>query len=325
MSDVVIGVDLGGTNVKTAAVSRDGVMLFKESRPTEADAGPERVMQVMNDAVDAVIKGAGIDRKNVLACGFGAPGPMNWQTGVVFSPPNLPGWHNVPLAEEMQKRTGVKCYVDNDANCACFGEFWGGAGRGVETMCVLTLGTGVGGGIVVFGELLRGIDGTAAEIGHLQVMRDGRKCGCGAHGCLESYASVTGMVRTAVEAIESGRKTVLMDMCGGDVERLTGQMISEAREAGDEVAKWVTNETGIWIGIGIASLINLLNPEKVVLCGGMIAAGESLFRPIRETATSIAFEVPAKRAQIVAAGLGSDSGVIGAAGCALSRFEKESR
>jgi glucokinase len=324
MSDVVIGIDLGGTNVKTAAVTREGKILFHDHRDTHADGGPDVVMRNMAESAEACIKGAGVSKKEVLACGVGAPGPMNWQTGIVYSPPNLPGWHNVRLADEMQKRLGVKCYVDNDANCACYGEFWSGAGRGFETICLLTLGTGVGGGIVVFGQLLRGIDGTAAEIGHLQVMRNGRKCGCGAHGCLEQYASVSGMVKTAVEAIESGRKTILMDMCGGDIERLNGKMISDAMAKGDEVAQWTMNETGTWLGLGIASLINLLNPERVILAGGMIAAGEALFKPIRDTAMKTAFEVPAKRAQIVPAGLGADSGVIGAAGCALYRVGLES-
>lgn len=318
---VIIGVDLGGTNVKTAAVTRDATLLFHDSRPTGADNGPDGVMSVMQQSVEAVIKGAGLSRTDVLAAGIGAPGPMNWQTGVVYSPPNLPGWQDVPLADEMSARLGVRTFVDNDANCACFGEFWCGAGQGVDTMCLLTLGTGVGGGIVVFGQLLRGIDGTAAEIGHLQVMRDGRLCGCGAKGCLEQYASVSGMLRTAAEGMQAGQQTMLTAMCKGDPDALTGKMISDAMAQGDAFAAWVMRETGTWIGLGVASLINLLNPERIVLAGGMIAAGEALFAPIREVAAATAFDVPARRAKIVAAGLGANSGVIGAAGCALQRAE----
>jgi len=321
VSELIIGVDLGGTNVKTALVSRDKKVLGKDSRPTRAEEGPEAVMTCMAESVEAVIAQTGARRDDVLAAGIGAPGPMNWQTGVVYSPPNLPGWKNVPLADEMTKRLGFPVYVDNDANVACYGEYWLGAGQGAENMCLLTLGTGVGGGIVVFGQLLRGIDGTAAEIGHLKVMRGGRACGCGATGCLEAYGSVTGMVRTAVEGIESGRKTILTDWCKGDLKAITGKMISDGIEQGDEFCRWVMNETGVWLGIGISSLINLLNPEKVILCGGMIAAGDVLFDPIRKTARELTFEVPANRAQILAAGLGADSGVIGSAGCALARFE----
>ena len=322
MSEVIIGVDLGGTNVKTALVSKDKQVLGKDARPTPEESTPEAVMAVMVESVDAVLDSAGLGRDAVVAAGFGAPGPMNWQTGVVYEPPSLKGWKNVPLAAEMNKRLGVPCFVDNDANVACYGEYWLGAGQGVDSMVLLTLGTGVGGGIVVSGQLLRGIDGTAAEIGHLKVQRNGRLCGCGGHGCLEAYGSVTGMVRTAVEGIEAGRETILTEICGGDLNDLTGKMVSDAVEQGDEFARWVMEETGAWLGLGIASLVNLLNPEKVVLCGGMIAAGDVLFDPIRRTVKAETFEVPGNRAEIVPAGLGADSGVLGAAGCALARYEE---
>lgn len=323
MKEVIIGVDLGGTNVKTAMVSRDKKILARESRPTNAEGGPEAVMKVMEQGIQELLASSGLRMPDVLAVGFGAPGPMNWQTGIVYSPPNLPGWKNVPLADAMHRRLGVPCYVDNDANVACYGEYWLGAGQGTESMAVLTLGTGVGGGIVVFGELLRGIDGTAAELGHLKVQRDGRLCGCGSRGCLEAYASVTGMVRTAIEGLEQGKESRLKSLGGGDFKKITGKMISDAAQQGDAFAQWVFRETAIWLGLGIASIVNLQNPEKVVLCGGMIAAGDLLFAPVRETVMANAFEVPAKRCQIVPAGLGADSGVIGCAGCALARYENE--
>jgi glucokinase len=322
MSKVIIGVDLGGTFVKTAIVSTDRKVLAKDSRPTGAEAGPQHVMEVMASAVRDLLKQSALTTADVIAAGFGAPGPMNWQTGVVFSPPNLAGWHDVPLAAEMSKLLGgVPCFVDNDANCACYGEYWLGAGHGTESMAVLTLGTGVGGGVVVFGKLLRGIDGTAAELGHLKVQRNGRRCGCGGTGCLEAYASVSGMVRTASDALETGRKSMLTELCGEDGSNITGKMIFEAAQAGDEVARWVFEETATWLGLGIASIVHYQNPEKVVLCGGMIAAGDLLFGPVRRTVKENTFEVPGRRCEIVPAGLGSDSGVLGAAGCALARAE----
>lgn len=322
MSEVIIGVDLGGTNVKTAIVSTEKEVLAKDSRPTHAERGPEAVMDVMEQAVRELTASAGIDLAQVLAVGFGAPGPMNWQTGVIYSPPNLPGWKNVPLGDAMARRLGVPCFIDNDANVAAYGEYWMGAGQGTESMVVLTLGTGVGGGVVVFGQLLRGIDGTAAELGHLKVQRDGRRCGCGQHGCLEAYASVSGMVRTAVEGLEAGRPSVLDEMCGGDGEQITGKMISDAAQAGDALAFWVFEETATWLGMGIGSIINYQNPERVVLCGGMIAAGDILFGPVRRAAAANCFEVPGKRCEIVPAGLGADSGVLGCAGCALARYQE---
>lgn len=323
MSEIVIGVDLGGTNVKAALVSRDKKVIAKDSRPTNADGGPDAVMQVVQDTLEDLLKNNGINKEQVLAVGIGAPGPMNWQTGVVFSPPNLPGWHNVSLADYMQKRLDMPCFVDNDANVACYGEFWMGAGVGTESMAVLTLGTGVGGGVVTFGKLLRGIDGTAAELGHMKVQRDGRICGCGAKGCLETYASVSGLARTAIDGIQSGKTSTLTERCNGDLESIDGKMIFDAAEEGDEFAKWVFEETATWIGLGISSIINYQNPEKLVLCGGMIAAGDLLFEPVRRVAKANSFEVPGKRCEIVPAALGNDAGVLGCAGCALERLENQ--
>ncbi len=322
MSKVIIGVDLGGTNVKTAIVSEDKKIIAKSSRPTPDADGPVVVMDFMAQCVSDLMRANHLDRSSVLAAGFGAPGPMNWKTGIVYDPPNLKGWKNVPLADEMQQRLQVPCYVDNDANVACYGEYWLGAGQGAESIVVFTLGTGVGGGIVVFGKLLRGIDGTAAELGHITVQRDGRLCGCKARGCLEAYASVTGMIRTAREGWETV-KTSLKKTCGGDPEKLTGELIYEAAAGGDTFARHVFQETAIWLGLGAASMVNILNPERIILCGGMINAGDMLFDTVRETVKANAFEVPVARCEILPAGLGSDSGVIGCAGCALTRYQEE--
>ena len=322
MSKIIIGVDLGGTNIKTAIVDQDKRIIAKSSRPTEDDSGPEAVMNLMTQSICELLRDNNLDMSQVLAAGFGAPGPMNWQTGIVFSPPNLKGWKDVPLAAEMQRRLQVPCYVDNDANVACYGEYWLGAGQGAESIVVFTLGTGVGGGIVVFGKLLRGIDGTAAELGHITVQRDGRLCGCGARGCLEAYASVTGMKRTAVESWDK-ETTSLKTLCGCDPEKLTGKMIYNAAVGGDAFARQVFHETAVWLGLGAASMVNALNPERIILCGGMSNAGELLFATVRETVMLNAFEVPAKRCEILPAGLGEDSGVIGCAGCALTRYQEE--
>ena len=322
MSNYIVGVDLGGTNVKTAIVTEAKELVAKDSRPTNADAGPVIVMDLMATTVKELAAQNHIALSDILAVGMGIPGPMNWQTGVVFSPPNLPGWHNVPVAEEMKTRLGVPCYVDNDANVACYGEYWMGAGQGASNIVVFTLGTGVGGGIVVFNQLLRGIDGTAAELGHLKIQRDGRLCGCGSRGCLEAYASVTGMVRTAKKGWDTA-ETTLKEMCGNDPENLTGKMINKAAVAGDAYAARVFKETATWLGLGAASMVNALNPERIILCGGMINAGDMLFDTVRETVRQNAFEVPAKRCEILPAGLGEDSGVLGCAGCALARYQEE--
>ena len=195
-------------------------------------------------------------------------------------------------------------------------------GRVLQALLCLPVGTGVGGGIVVFNQLLRGIDGTAAELGHIKVQRDGRLCGCGSKGCLEAYASVTGMVRTAKEGWDTA-ETALKEMCDNDPEKLTGKMINKAVLAGDAYAAHVFEETAIWLGLGAASMVNALNPERIVLCGGMINAGDMLFDTVRKTVMENAFEVPAKRCEILPAGLGEDAGVLGCAGCALARYQEE--
>ncbi|MCL4216933.1 MAG: ROK family glucokinase [Candidatus Hydrogenedentes bacterium] len=314
------GIDLGGTNVKTALCDADGKVISKDSRPTDAELGLDAVVARMAEGFNQVVEDAGLNKADVLAAGIGAPGPMNWQTGVVFAPPNLPGWKDVPLAGIMTERLGIPVFVDNDANVACYGEFCAGAGRDVDSLVLLTLGTGIGGGIVVLGQLLRGPDGTAAEVGHLCVMRDGRQCNCGARGCLEAYASVTGMQKIAAEGINEGKTTLLTQLSGGDLDKIDGAMINEAALKGDAFAAEIMCETGRWLGTGIGSLINLLNPEMVVLAGGMAAAGDILLEPLRETALAQSFDVPGKRAEVVLAHLWPDSGVIGAAGVARDRF-----
>ena len=322
MSKAVLGIDLGGTGVKTALVSEDKVILAQETRPTEGHKGLDVVLNNMVGSAETVIAQSGIAREDIIGAGIGAPGPTNWQEGIVYSPPNLVGWKDVPLAALMAQRLGFPCFVENDANAACYGEFWMGAGQGSTNMCVLTLGTGVGGGIVTHGKLLRGIDGTAGEIGHLKVARDGRSCGCGSTGCLESYGSVSGLVRTAREGLDTGINSTLNEACGFDPSTLTGKMVSDAALAGDEFANTVLDETATWLGIGISSLINIFNPEKIILCGGMAAAGERLIRPIRDIAKKSSFPVPAARVEIVAGALGNDSGVLGCAGVALERVRE---
>ena len=321
MTQAVIGIDLGGTAIKSAVVSADKEIIAQESRPTEADKGLQAVLDNMHDAYKALSR----ENVEIVAAGIGAPGPLNHKTGIVFSPPNLPGWKDVPLADEMQQRLGSPCFIDNDGNLATYGEYWMGAGQVANTLCALTLGTGVGGGIIVNGELHRGIDGTAGEVGHIKVMRDGRTCGCGAQGCLEAYASVSGMVKTAQEGLKQGAKSALLEEAGGDLRKITGQPISELAQQGDAFCQEVLTETATWLGIGISSLINLFNPEKIVLCGGMIAAGDQLLNPIRETALSQSFPVPANRCEIVTAQLGNDAGLLGAAGAAWGRYEDSVR
>jgi len=320
---MVVGVDLGGTNLVTGAVTQSGEVVSRVKVPTLASEGPDAVIGRIVGAVEGVIEDSGADKGDVMAVGCGVPGPLNWQTGIVFTPPNLPGWTNVPLAPILADRLGITTYIENDANSAGYGESWAGAGRKVDDLIALTLGTGIGGAIILGNKLWRGIDGTAGEIGHMIIQIDGRPCNCGSRGCFEQYGSATGIAITAREMIEAGRDTTLTEMADGDLDRLTSKDVYDAYQAGDKLAGEVLAETGRLLGIGLATLANLLNPEMFVICGGVIAAGDVLFDPIRRTMRELAFKEPGERAQVVPAELGDDAGLIGAAGVALQRVSTE--
>jgi len=317
MDKLLVGIDLGGTNVKGAVVTQDGKILHRRRCETRADEGKEAVIGRIAGLAEELAGDAGLVTSDLLAVGVGAPGPLSTKTGTIIEAPNLPGWVNVPLRKLLQERLGVRVFVENDANAAAWGEKWAGAGRAVDSLICLTLGTGIGGGIVIDGKLLHGIDDTAAEIGHMTIIPDGPRCGCGNYGCLEALASATATARRAREAIQAGGKSTLQEMCAGDLSKITAAMVDEAAAGGDKLASEVMRGTALYLGIAIASLTNVLNPEMAVLSGGMIAAGERLFGPIRETVKKRAFKTPARRIKIVPAERGDDAGVLGAAGIAL--------
>jgi len=318
---MLIGVDLGGTNLKAGAVTQQGQVISRVEVPTHAEEGPDAVIGRIVGAIEQAIEESGCSKNDVMAVGCGTPGPLNWKTGVVFTPPNLPGWKDVPLAQMLTDRLGITSFIENDANSAAYGENWTGAGREVKDLVALTLGTGIGGAIILDNKLWRGIDGTAGEIGHMIIQVDGRPCNCGSRGCLEQYGSATGIVMTAREMIATGRKTIMTDMAEGDLDHLTSKDVYEACRRGDKLAAEVFAETGRLLGIGLTTLANLLNPEMIVICGGVIAAGDVLFEPMRRTLRELAFKEPGERAQVVPAQLGGDAGLIGAAGVALQRVE----
>jgi glucokinase len=297
---MLIGIDLGGTNIKVGLVSAAGELLAERRTPTDVPAGPERAVSVMA----------------ALACGIGSPGPLNTRTGCIVRTPNLTGWDGFPLAPRLSELLNVKCFLDGDANAACWGEHWTGAGRGVDDMVMITLGTGVGGGVILGGELVRGADDTGGHIGHVAVEPGGATCGCGRKGCLEVYASAPATVRRFREAVERGEASALVPRAD-----LTARDIFEAASGGDTLARRIIGLTGWYVGLVLGGLANVLNPGLCCVSGGMINAGEMLFGPMRESMREHSFELPGKRLRIVPAGLGESAGIIGAAGCALKRSE----
>ena len=312
MGRVVIGVDLGGTNLRTAILSPDGNILDRHKEATHAADGWEKVVARLIENIIRHRKSAIQLGFDVAAVGVGAPGVIQADKGIVVKSPNFPDCNNLPLKDQLEKTLGIPVFLDNDANAAALGEQWRGAGRGIRSMILLTLGTGVGGGIILDNKIWHGADGMAGEIGHMTLIPDGRPCTCGNIGCLEMYSSARGIVQSYREAL--GKTT------GGvpdQLRQISSEQVYEAAGAGNEIALQVMKDMGRMLGIGIASLINIFNPERIVV-GGVVKDAWPLFiDAAREEIMKRAFAVPAKRTEIVPSQLGDDAGMVGAAAVAL--------
>ena len=312
MGRVVIGVDLGGTNLRTAILSPDGNILDRHKEATHAADGWENVVARLIENIKRHHKSAIQQGFDVVAVGVGAPGVIQADKGIVVKSPNFPDWNNLPLKDQLEKTLGIPVFLENDANAAALGEQWRGAGQGIRSMILLTLGTGVGGGIILDNKIWHGADGMAGEIGHMTLIPDGRPCTCGNIGCLEMYSSARGIVQSFREAL--GETT------GGvpdQLRQISSEQVYEAAGAGNEIALQVMKDMGRMLGIGIASLINIFNPERIVVGGGVKDAWPLFIGATREEIMKRAFAVPAKRTEIVPSQLGDDAGMVGAAAVAL--------
>lgn len=315
MSQYAIGVDLGGTKTLTALVDGHGRVIARV-RVATPTAGPDCVVEGIAACLAELSAMTGIATSSAIGVGVGAPGPLDPDAGVVFEPPNLPGWRDVPLAALMAERLGVRIFVENDANAAAMGERWVGAGHGVDDLIYLTVSTGIGGGLILGGRLYRGASGTAGEVGHMVIARDGPRCGCGRNGCLEALASGTAIAREARLAVESGRPTVLSQV---PPEAITSEAVARAAGDGDPLAREVFAGAAAALGVGITNLVNLLNPALVIVGGGVSRAGDLLFAPVRRIVQEESFDRPGAAVRVVPAALGDDVGVIGAAAVAYER------
>jgi len=314
-----IGVDLGGTNIKAGLVTEKAKVIVKTSLATEAPNGPDHVLNRIVMAVNEVIRRSGLDGDRIAAIGVGSPGTLDTKTGVVLYPPNLPGWRNVPLIEYVEKKTGIRAVLENDANAAAYGEYWAGAAKGADPVVMFTLGTGIGGGIIIDGRLVHGNTDAGGELGHIVIEVEGRKCACGNRGCLERYASANAMAMRFAEAVAAGEQSSLAAKVDNGDE-VTSKMIYEAALAGDDLANRIMWETGMFLGVGVVNMLHTINPARVVLAGGLAAAGDLLMRPVLETVEKRALPDTQRDCVICFATLGEDAGLIGAAGCALAAF-----
>jgi glucokinase len=310
-----IGCDLGGTNLRAALVDvENGSVLNQMSTPTLAREGHEAVMQRMGSLFLQVIDAAGMKRADVGGIGIGVPGVLDLEKGEVLFLPNLPGtWPHVPLRETITRLTGLPTDLLNDVRAITNGEWRFGAGRGVDSVAVFAIGTGVGGGLVLNGQLHLGIGGTGGELGHMTIDYNGPMCGCGNHGCLEAFASGPAIAAMGMKAVAQGLTTSLAELCGYDLNRITPQLIAEAAEAGDEIARGIFESAGFYLGIAAANICTTLGPRRVIIGGGVAGAGDLLLEPIRRTMKERVHVMPVEQVEVVLSRLGDNAGVIGVA------------
>jgi len=315
-NDLVVGVDLGGTKILAAVVTADGKILGQAKRKTKPETGTESVIERIVKTVDEALAGAKTSRGEVRAVGIGAPGPIDPDTGTVLMAPNLNGWENVPLAKTLSEQLGMPVFLDNDVNVGTLGEFVYGAGRGAKDVIGVFVGTGIGGGLIIGGQLRSGARHAAGEIGHMIVLAEGPYCGCGNRGCIEALASRTAIVNSLRMAMQSGRKTTLTEaLAGGGVERLSSGVLAQAWKSNDTLTVEVLTRVQYYLGLHLASLVNFLDPELIVLGGGVIEAlGEDFLQPIRRVAYQhFTQRRDASQVKIVLSQLGDNAGILGAA------------
>ncbi len=312
---IAIGIDFGGTNFKVALVAEDGRVLVKSSAPTDTTATPESVIAQVANLAESLLDDGHIARENVVGAGLGSPGPLDFDRGMVIHSVNLPTWENVPVRDLLAKRLNLPVALDNDANAAAFGEYWAGAGKGGGDFVMLTLGTGLGAGVVLGGKILHGHYDNAGELGHMIVVPGGLPCGCGQRGCVEQYAAAATVARRVHRAIEEGEDSLLSPMVKEGVS-IDAKTVVEAMGKGDAVCKRIWDEACTYLAIACVNIQHAFNPESIVLGGGMAEAGDVVLDPVRSHFARNTWRLESDRPHIRLAALGYDAGVIGAAGLA---------
>lgn len=310
----VVGLDLGGTFIKVGLVNEKGKILKKEQLPSLRKKGKKAILSQMEKGIKFALKG----EKNVSGIGIGTPGLVD-KNGKVFSAPNLPQWDNLPLKKLFQDKFHLRVVVENDVNTITSGEYIYGAGKGYKNIICITLGTGLGGGMILNGKLFRGSKLSAAEIGHIPICFNGPKCNCGNVGCIERYVGAEYISQIAREAIKKGRKSKIKEIVKGDLKKITPRVISQAYKKGDSLAKEIWEKVGLYLGTMLSGLINLLNSEIIIIGGGIAQAGKPLFDSIDKEIKKRAFPLLAKDVQVVPAKLGTDSGIISAASLIIGK------
>ena len=315
MTDLLVGIDIGGTNVKFGCFDAALTLRAKDSFKTLSDTGPEDLVKRMVSCIDTQVKTLGGTLGDIKALGIGTPGPADYQRGIYINPTNMPGLKGSPLKQMVSDALACPVAFENDANTACYGEFVVGAGKDIDDMVFFTLGTGIGCGIVANGQLVRGVTGNAAEVGHMIIFPNGDLCNCGQRGCIEAHASAYHTARRATEALKAGAPSSLqavLDQAGA----ITAQDIYQHLGHGDALAKKITDETAFALALVCINMLHTTEPARMVFAGGMIAAGDVLINRIRHYFDEQIWDIKTDPVEIVFASLGEDAGIIGAAALA---------
>jgi glucokinase len=316
----VLAVDLGGTKMIAAiVVSHPPRIIARDYSLTMAHEGLDVVSERVFSAIDRLLSTKKMASSQLHCISIAAAGAIDTEGGLVTSSPNLPGWYDIPLREIISSKYKVDTILINDANAEALGEHELGAGKGASNLILLTIGTGIGGGIIINGKLYTGATGSAGEVGHITVDVNGPKCSCGNVGCWETLASGRAMAREAISRISHGERSVLIELVKGEIEKITTEKIEEAARRGDPLALEVISRAATYLGIGMVNLINAFNPELIIVGGGVAKMGELLLEPVRKVVRERAFRLASEAVRIVPAQLGDDGGVLGAAIFAYSQ------
>jgi glucokinase len=315
----VLAVDLGGTKVVTAIVSRKGQVMAREYYPTLAAEGPGSVINRIHAAIDRLLWANGVSVSELHSISVACAGAIDMSQGLVTSSPNLPGWCAIPFRDIMREKYGVNTYLINDAKAAALGECSFGAGRGVNNLVYLTVSTGIGGGIIIDDKLYFGSSGSAGEVGHMTIDVNGPKCNCGNIGCWETLASGTAVAREARRRISGGERSSLTETVEGRIEDITAEKVGAAAQLGDSLALDIIGKAANYLGVGMVNLVNIFNPDVIIIGGGMAKVGDLLLNPAKQIVRERAFLVSAQAVRIVLAQLGDYAGVLGAAVFALQQ------
>lgn len=318
----VLAIDIGGTKIMCAVVSEEGRIQVSDVGLTQADEGVSSVIDHLFQLIDELLVQDITEIRKLSGIGIACAGGVDTERGLITQSPNLPDWRDVPLAEIVGEKYQMDAYLVNDASAAALGEHRFGAGMGISNLVMLTLGTGIGGGIVINNELYLGTRGSAAELGHMIIDINGPACSCGSNGCLESFASGTAIARNAINRIKLGEKSSLIDMIEGKIDTITAENVGEAAQEGDDLAMDVFSRAAYYLGVGLVNLVNIFNPEMIIL-GGSIAQQLDLMRePARQVVDARAFKIAAESVRIVPAQLGNEAGVCGAAAYVFDRTRR---